>query len=519
MKRAHIDTLASLVLFGIAAGATGVAVSHVVGSDSGPDRTLTLAIVVAVFAFGGVVFALNETHRAIRRLTQVVRRFADLRQTGEIEEELLSVGGPVTVVDLARAFGRVAKEVRELDGEKDRARAVLESAARLESVGQLAGGVAHGFNNLLTAIVQNREAAETALDGGEIDEVRNLLIDIETEAARGNDLTHQLLAFAQKHPSSPRVLDVNEVARSSVASLSHALPAGLDLVLEADDVPVSTQFDPRQLEQVLSNLVAFCRDSMRGAGSRITVRTRLAELDATLPSEPGLLPGRYVVVEVSDDGPGLAPGSVSRVFEPFGVVQPGPAGQGLGLATVYGLVRQHGGFITVASTRLEGTTFRLYLPWTEAEPAGRKSRLSVEHPAAGHESILVVEDERSVARAIARNLRRLGYDVWEAANGAEALFELGERSSMPDLVLTDVVMPGMGGDELYRQLRERYPGLPVLFMSGYTANALEEDGVLHEGVQLLRKPFTVDQLGRRIRDVLGARSAARGSRELDAPTP
>ena len=291
MSRVYKDALIAFALFGAVAGGVCLALGGV--AEGARWKTVVLALTLGIAAAAGFLLEVRRTRRILSRLVAAVRGLPEPRQAAEFEAALNRLGASTEIVELARALARAANEGRDVEADKERNRPDVESAARLQSVGRLAGGVAHGFNNLMTAILQSREAAETALDSGEVEDVRNLLMDIETEVARGNDLTHQLLAFARQHPSSPRVLDVNEVAGRTVTALRHALPAGLELITEVATEPLPTRFDQRQLEQVLSNLVAFCRDSMRGAGSRIHVRTCVVELTSeSLPSEPELVSGR-----------------------------------------------------------------------------------------------------------------------------------------------------------------------------------------------------------------------------------
>jgi two-component system cell cycle sensor histidine kinase/response regulator CckA len=373
----------------------------------------------------------------------------------------------------------------------------LRHAQRLESIGRLAGGVAHDFNNLLTAI---GGYAEFALRRARHDP--RLAADLE-EIRRATDrataLTRQLLAFSRKQILAPKVLDVNTVVREMAPLLGRMI--GENIALETRLAPAlgAVRADPGQLEQVIMNLVVNARDAMP-SGGRLVIETGAAELcDDRATALSGASSGRYVMLAVADTGVGIAAGAREHLFEPFFTTKEGK-GTGLGLATVYGIVRQSGGTIRVASEPGRGARFEVLLPLVEERPdAGGKPAHAPELPR-GSETLLLVEDEDAVRTLAERILTgTCGYRVIEARSGDEALALAGHGPGAIDLLLTDVVMPGMSGFELAERLRARRPGLPVVYMSGYTGEAIAPGGVLPADVDLIEKPFTPETLARRVR--------------------
>ncbi len=371
-------------------------------------------------------------------------------------------------------------------------------AQKMEAVGRLAGGVAHDFNNLLTVINGFSQLLLASLP--ERHEARSAVEEIGKAGERAANLTRQLLAFSRKQMLQPRVLDLNAL----VADMARMLPRllGEDVELRttlAPDLP-RIKADPGQVEQVVMNLVVNSRDAMP-RGGKLTIETADAVLDeGYCRNHPGLRPGRYVLLAVSDTGSGMDPATLARVFEPFFTTKEQGKGTGLGLATVYGIVQQTNGHVAAYSEVGIGTTFKVYLPATdEARPA------SVAGPAAtpgGRETVLLVEDEESVRSLARRLLHALGYHVLEASSGPDALRLAAAHRGGIDLLLTDVVMPRMSGRELADRLAEARPGVKVLYMSGYTDDAVVRHGVLEEGVAFLQKPFPPAALATRVREVL-----------------
>jgi two-component system, cell cycle sensor histidine kinase and response regulator CckA len=384
--------------------------------------------------------------------------------------------------------------------ERHRLEGQLRQAQKMEAVGQLAGGIAHDFNNLLTAIVGYATLLERTLPADAT--AREEAQEIIGAARRAANLTHQLLAFSRKQVLRPTVVDVNVVIRDIERILHRVIGEHITLRTSLDPGLAPVLADPSQLEQVIMNLAVNARDAMPGGG-RITIETANVPLDSELAQvHPEARAGGYVLVAVSDTGTGLSPEAKAHLFEPFFTTKEVGKGTGLGLATVYGIVRQSGGFIGVDSEPGRGTKFRIYLPRAET-PASAPvtSPVAATTAARGAGTVLVVEDEAGV-RHLARDvLRRCGYRVLEASDGSEAL-RLVEQEGRIDLLLTDVVMPGMSGAELAEKFRVLRPEARVLYASGYADEALDIHGLPTQGVPYLQKPFEPDDLVRRVRELL-----------------
>jgi CheY-like chemotaxis protein len=373
----------------------------------------------------------------------------------------------------------------------------------MEAIGRLAGGVAHDFNNVLTAVLGFSDLAQAKL--GHEDPVRKDLDEIRTAGERAAGLTRQLLAFSRKEIIEMEVLDLAGVVTEVGSMLRRVIGEDIQLLTVLPPMESSVRADRGQLEQVLMNLAVNSRDAMR-QGGRITIEVRNIDLDESYVGlHLDVLPGRYVVLSVSDTGTGIDAETKKHIFEPFFTTKEAGRGTGLGLATVYGIVKQSGGSIGVYSEAGHGTTFRIYLPRVEAGVASaREAKLPWNESAClrGHEMVLLLEDDHSV-RSMAREvLLSSGYDVREASNGPDALALFGSLHGKVDIVVSDVVMPEMGGREVFQRLRALDPRLKVLFTSGYTDDAVIRKGVLDHDVPFLQKPFTPTALLAKVRDVL-----------------
>jgi PAS domain S-box-containing protein len=375
----------------------------------------------------------------------------------------------------------------------------LRHVQKMEAVGQLAGGVAHDFNNLLTAISTSAELALASLPRDS--SARDDLAEIREAAHRAARLTTQLLAFSRKQVLQPRVLDMNLVVGEAERMLRRVLPVDVALLAALDPAVGCVRADPGQLEQVLMNLVVNARDAMPSGGA-IVIETAALDLDAPDATRaPGLPPGRWIVLRVRDTGVGMDAATRARIFEPFFTTKEAGKGTGLGLSTVYGIVEQSGGMVQVDSTPGEGSVFHVYLPRAEEELSPDGDEPAITLPG-GHETVLLAEDEAGVRASVRRILEKHGYEVHEASNGVQALRVRDELEGKLDLLLTDVVMPEMGGFELASRLRARHPGLKVLLMSGYPDGAGFAPPL---GAAFLGKPFTAESLVRRVRELLDAR--------------
>jgi PAS domain S-box-containing protein len=382
----------------------------------------------------------------------------------------------------------------------------LRQAQKMEAVGQLAGGIAHDFNNLLTAIIGNGELLLREMDPS--DARRLDVLEITRAAHRAGSLTRQLLAFSRKQILQPRLLGLNQVVTELSTMLRRVIGEHVELRLDLDPLLGPVLADPGQMEQVITNLAVNGRDAMP-AGGTLTIRT--ANLDDALvprsgPDEGELL-GPHVALAVTDTGVGMDDRTRARLFEPFFTTKELGRGTGLGLATVYGIVRQSGGHIRVHTRLHEGSTFTIYLPRAEGpSEAGDDGSGQTEEPG-GAGTVLVVEDEEAVRTLACRVLRAKGYRVIEAASADLAVAILGGSTEPIDLLLTDVVMPGMSGPTLAQRLVAQHPSLRVLYMSGYAEEAIERQGALPAGGELLEKPFTADQLARRVRAAMAGPAA------------
>ena len=378
--------------------------------------------------------------------------------------------------------------------------AQLNQAQKMEAVGRLAGGVAHDYNNMLSVIVGYSELAleEIAIE----DPVHEYIHAIHDAAIRSTDITRQLLAFARKQTIAPVALDLNKTVESMLRMLSRLIGEDIDLAWRPGSELWPVKMDPSQVDQMLANLCVNARDALHGVG-HVTIETGTARFDATYCADHlGFIPGEYVLLAVSDDGCGMDRETIAKIFEPFFTTKGIGQGTGLGLSTVYGIVKQNNGFINVYSEPGKGTTFKIYLArhTDQAVEAPKVDSLSITH---GHgETILIVEDEVSILELAKRILGGLGYTVLIARLPSQALHLAEEYSSEIHLLITDVVMPEMNGKELSNRLRTVCPTLRTLFMSGYTANVIAHRGVLDQGVQFMQKPFSKESMAQKVREAL-----------------
>jgi two-component system cell cycle sensor histidine kinase/response regulator CckA len=376
----------------------------------------------------------------------------------------------------------------------------LRQVTKMEAVGRLAGGVAHDFNNLLTAILgyTNLVLDELGADHPSRPDVEQIRHAAESAAS----LTRQLLAFSRRQLLQPQVLDLNRVVQSMESLLRRLIGAHIDLQTNLDVPLWRIHADQGQLEQVLMNLAINARDAMPSGGRLLIATSNIVAGPDLVHANRGLTPGHYVQLEISDNGTGMDETVLAHLFEPFFTTKRRGEGTGLGLATVYGIIKQSGGYVAVQSQPGVGTTFTIYLPQTTQEemplgPIDRSARTR-----GGSETILLVEDQPEV-RAIARTmLTRQGYRVLEAEGGSEALALVASRKEPIHLLLTDVIMPALGGQDLAVQLLPMRPDMRVLFASGYTDDALVQQGVLQPGADLIQKPFSREALLQKVRAVL-----------------
>jgi PAS domain S-box-containing protein len=382
--------------------------------------------------------------------------------------------------------------------ERKRLEDQLRQAQKMEAVGQLAGGVAHDFNNLLSPILGYAEILLE--DYGENEDFRSSLLEIKNAAERSRDLTRQLLAFSRKQPLDLKAVDIRKVVTGLEKLLRRALRENIALQIKTCASDCTATADSGQLEQVLMNLAVNAQDAMPNGGA-VTIETAREELDeARCAAHHGTKPGSYVVLIVSDTGCGMDDETKNHIFEPFFSTK-GEGGTGLGLATVYGIVSQHGGSVWIDSEPGRGSIFKIYLPAGERELGTSQCVIPAQEDRRGSEVVLVVEDDPMVRRLACTILRKNGYTVLEAGNGQEALHLLESNMSVR-LMLSDVIMPGINGMELFEKTRAKHPDLKVLFMSGHTENVISHSGVLEPELNLIHKPFSVQALTSKVRQVL-----------------
>ena len=392
-------------------------------------------------------------------------------------------------------------ERKQAEEEKEKLHSKLIQAQKMESVGRLAGGVAHDFNNMLGVILGHTEMALEKVDPTQ--PLFDDLQEIRKAAERSGELTRQLLTFARKQIIAPRVIDLNETVEGMLKMLRRLIGEDIDLSWLPGNNLAPVKVDPSQIDQILVNLCVNARDAIDDVG-KVTIETESVTFDETYCADnTGFVPGEYVLLAVSDNGCGMDSETLGHLFEPFFTTKKIGKGTGLGLATVYGAVKQNNGFIKVYSEPGQGTTFKVYLPRHAARPSSFMPTQGPGQPAErGHETILLVEDEPSILKMTAIMLERQGYTVVPASTPGEAIRLAQEYLGRIDLLITDVVMPEMNGRDLASNLLSVYPDLKRLFMSGYTANVIAHHGVLDEGVNFIQKPFSRKDLAAKVRESL-----------------
>ena len=388
---------------------------------------------------------------------------------------------------------------KRVEQETEKLHEQLSQAQKMESVGRLAGGVAHDFNNMLGVILGY---SEMALMNVEADQsLHSALRGIQQAAQRSAGLTKQLLAFARKQTVSPKILDVNATVESMLKMLKRLIGEDIELEWLPGKELRTIKLDPSQLDQILANLCVNSRDAIKDTG-KITIETSNAFIGETdIAAHPYFIPGKYVLLTVRDNGCGMDHKTLSHLFEPFFTTKEIGVGTGLGLATIYGVIKQNKGFITVDSKLGQGTSFKIYLPCYNAQHDHKQKPNDTEPNKCGHETILLVEDEPMILEMTTKMLQGLGYNILSASTPDEAVRLAQEHAGEINLLMTDVVMPGRNGRELAKNLSSLYPDLKVIFMSGYTANVIEHHGVLDQGVNFIQKPFTMNDLSAKIREI------------------
>lgn len=391
---------------------------------------------------------------------------------------------------------------KQAEEENKKLQAQFAQAQKMESVGRLAGGVAHDFNNMLTLILGHTELAFRQVSPEQ--PLHNDLKEIHSAAKRSANLTRQLLAFARQQTITPRLLDLNDTVGNMLKMLQRLIGEDIDLAWIPGIDLGHVYMDPAQVDQIMANLCVNARDAISGIG-RITIETGNTVLSEEYCSDhPGSVPGEYVLLAVSDNGCGMEKEIMDKIFEPFFTTKDRSRGTGLGLATVYGITKQNNGFINVYSEPGKGTTFRIYLPRYHVHIEGQEEipENTAEIPTGNGETILLVEDELTILNLGKLMLEKLEYQILAANSPSEAIHLARKGEEKIDLLITDVVMPEMNGHDLADYLETLYPGLRILYMSGYTADVIAHHGVLKEGVKFMQKPFSIMELACKVREVL-----------------
>jgi signal transduction histidine kinase len=404
---------------------------------------------------------------------------------------------------------RAAEVALEREGVQRReAEAMLRQSQKMDAIGQLTGGVAHDFNNLLTIICGNLELAQrslTAWNEGSRERLVRFVANAASGAQRAAMLTQRLLAFARRQPLDPKLTDVGHLITGMSDFFRRTLGENINLAIKSGAGLWQVEVDPSQTEAAILNLMVNAKDAMAGKGS-LTIETGNTFIDESYSQQNADIPvGQYVQIAVSDTGIGMSREVLEKAFDPFFTTKEPGQGTGLGLSQVYGFVRQSGGHVTIDSSPGEGTTVRIYLPRAQVAVEAVKEGDVPVVASAGSESILVVEDEADVRSYLVETLRDLNYRVREASDGAAALALFETDPSRIDLLLTDIVMPGINGRQLADELRRRQAELKVLFITGYSRDAVVHQGRLDSGVSLLQKPLSQTLLAARIRDILDQR--------------
>jgi signal transduction histidine kinase len=447
----------------------------------------------------GCVFAAFFSRAVLSPLTQLSRETSRIGTAG-IASARVSRRRSDEIGTLADSINGMLEALQRSEDAQDQLRTQLAQAQKMEAIGTLAGGVAHDFNNIMTAIIGYSDYLLARM--GPADPFRTEIDEIKKAGERAASLTYQLLAFSRKQILQPRTIDLNGVVSDTAAMLRQLIGEHIHLVTRLAAAPGVVRIDPGQIQQVIMNLTVNARDAMSGGGT-LTIETANVTADQSFAGEhPGLNPGEHVLLRVTDSGRGMSEAEIARIFEPFFTTKGLGKGTGLGLAVVFGIVKQSGGCIYASSTVGSGSTFDIFLPKVEEQAAETVEAVPSDRRPAGNETILVAEDDPFVRRFVVTSLGQQGYRILEATDGEQALSMAANLTEKIHLLLTDVVMPVLGGAELAKRLGELRPDLRVLFMSGYPDRMGTEASLPWDGASMLEKPFDAGALARKVRGTL-----------------
>lgn len=391
-------------------------------------------------------------------------------------------------------------ERKRADAEREKLQEQLNQAQKMEAIGRLAGGVAHDFNNMLGVIQGYAELALENTDSSQ--DLYSDLKEIQKAAQRSADLTKQLLTFARKQVIAPKVLDLNNTVESMLKMLRRLIGEDIDLSWSPASQLWPIRIDPTQIDQILANLCVNARDAIGGVG-KLTIETQMKTFDqAYCAGQAGFIPGDYVMLAVTDNGCGMDKETLNSLFEPFFTTKDIGKGTGLGLATIYGIVKQNNGFINVYSEPGRGSTFKIYLPRFHTSEENQEKILPEKPASTGNETVLLVEDEPAILEITKMMLERKGYSVLSAATPSDAIRIASTYVGKIHILMTDVVLPEMNGRDLAEKITAAFPEIKLLFVSGHEANVITHQGVLDDGVAFMSKPFSINELAEKIRGVL-----------------
>lgn len=432
---------------------------------------------------------------AAQRLRQAFQHIADGNFSHRIESLPTSA-----LSTLADEFNKMGRRLSQAEQNRQEIENRLRQAQKMEAVGRLAGGVAHDYNNMTNVIMGYADMVLEKLKTA--DPLYAYLQEIREAARRSMELTRQLLAFARCQPIAPKVLDINQAVNGMLKMLRHLIGEDIELTWRPGEQVWPIQIDPSQIDQILANLCVNARDAISGVGNIIieTANTEIDEAYCTL--HRGMIPGEFVQLAIRDDGTGMDSETLDKIFEPFFSTKAVGRGSGLGLATVYGIVKQNKGFVHAYSEPGRGTSLKIYLPRVIGQSVAIQFDNTVEIVRGHNETVLLVEDEIAILRLVERLLKELGYRVLAASSPIEAIAIAENHPNEIDLLVTDVILPELNGNDLANRLRNLFPGLRVLFMSGYTANIIVHRGVIDKNVSMLQKPFSKKELSAKVREVL-----------------
>lgn len=444
--------------------------------------------------FNGLPKAAME-ESASRRLQQAFQKVSDGNFSYRVE-----TGPTNTLSTLVDEFNKMSARLCRAEQHRQKIEAQLRQAQKMEAVGRLAGGVAHDFNNIICVIMGYTGMVLEKITRN--DPLYDDLQEIMDAAKRSEELTRQLLAFARRQPIAPKVLDINDTVQGMLNMLHRMIGEDIELIWSPDEDLWPIQIDPSQIDQILANLCVNARDAIDGVG-KIIIETVNTKIDDTYCSlHQGFVPGEFVQLTVTDDGTGMDSSLLNNIFEPFFSTKAIGKGTGLGLATVYGIVKQNNGFINAYSELQHGTTFKIYLPRVTGRAVEPLAQSNGKILLGNNETVLLVEDDAAILKLSKKMLNTLGYRVIAANSPLEAIAMAQSHPEPIDLLLTDVIMPDMNGRDLTNRLQDMIPGLKVLFMSGYTSNVIVNRGVLDKNVFLLQKPFSQNDFAAKIKEVL-----------------